>query len=220
MAGSMAARMSGIDVSHFQGEIDWFEVRSAGICFAFIKATEGAGMSDPLFGQNWRGAKRAGVLRGAYHFCRPEVNAEVQAQFFLQKLQDDAGELPPVLDLEVLTNCEPEQVIHNAQTWLQIVEDKLATRPILYTGSSFWRKTLKNSTAFSGYPLWIAHYTNGPKPLLPSAWPNWTFWQFAQAGRVAGIQGEVDLDIFNGDAADLEAFCVPGTTNVKDGVPA
>jgi lysozyme len=207
MAAS-AARMSGIDVSHFQQDIDWQQVRRVGIAFAFIKATDGVSLFDPFFNQNWRNAHGARIYRGAYHFLRPQLSAEEQAHFFLQNLKSDAGELPPVLDVEVLTTVTPESVIAGARKWLEIVKTELNCLPILYTGSAFWRNTLKNSQDFAEFPLWIAHYTIGPNPLMPSAWPKWTFWQFSQQGKVAGITGNVDLDVFNGNAADLEAFCV------------
>jgi lysozyme len=200
--------MSGIDVSHFQQNIDWQQVRRVGITFAFIKATDGVSLFDPFFNQNWTRARDAHIYRGAYHFFRPQLSADEQARFFLQKLRSDAGDLPPVLDVEVLTSATPETVIAGARKWLQIVKTELNCLPILYTGSAFWRNTLKNSKEFAEFPLWIAHYTIGPNPLMPSAWPRWTFWQFSQQGKVAGITGNVDLDVFNGDSADLEAFCV------------
>ena len=208
MAASAAARMSGIDVSHFQKEIDWKQVRRGGIAFAFIKATEGSTLADFLFTRNWSEAKAAGVLRGAYHFFRPQISPLAQAQFLLRRLKDDPGELPPVLDVEVLSdNTSPNQVTDSAGQWMKTVETELGKKPILYTGSAFWRNTLKNSTAFVDHPLWVAHYTSGPNPLVPTAWPKWTFWQFSQQGKLAGIDGNVDLDVFNGTAADLDAFC-------------
>jgi lysozyme len=206
MAASTAARMSGVDVSHFQQEIDWLQVRRANIAFAFIKATEGTSVFDGYFNQNWRNAKLAQVLRGAYHFFRPQLDPETQARFFLGKLAGDPGDLPPVLDIEVLTNTASERVIAGARRWLEIVKTRLGCNPIVYTGSAFWRNTLKNSPELSTYPLWVAHYTSGPNPLIPSAWPQWTFWQFSQQGKVAGINSSVDLDIFNGTATELEAM--------------
>jgi len=209
MAASAAARMSGIDVSHFQQDIDWQQVRRVGISFAFIKATEGVSVFDPLFLQNWRKAEKASVLRGAYHFFRPQLDAEAQARFFLSKLKGDSGELPPALDVEALTpQTTPEQLLAGVRTWLETVKNALRCQPILYTGSAFWRKTLKDSSKFADYPLWIAHYTSKANPFLPAAWPKWTFWQFSQVGKVAGIAGNVDLDVFNGTAVELEALCM------------
>ncbi len=200
--------MSGIDVSHFQRDIDWRQVRRVGVAFAFIKATEGAALADPLFAKNWQEARAASVLRGAYHFFRPQLDPEAQARFFLGRLKNDAGELPPVLDVEVLGNpVSPDEVIDRARRWMEIVAAELGRKAILYTGSAFWRNTLHNSTAFADHPLWVAHYTSGPNPLVPSAWSKWTFWQFSQQGKVAGIAGNVDLDVFNGSAYDLDNFC-------------
>jgi lysozyme len=207
MAVSATARMSGIDVSQFQREIDWQQVRRAGITFAFIKATDGVSGCDPFFTPNWQKARVAHIRRGAYHFLRPQIDAEQQAHFFLGKLNQDAGELPPVLDVEVLTSTTPDGLIASARTWLDVVKSELNCLPILYTGSAFWRNTLRNSDKFVEFPLWIAHYTTAPNPLMPSAWKKWTFWQFSPVGKVAGVTGNVDLDVFNGDAADLDAFC-------------
>ena len=216
MAASAAARMSGIDVSHFQKVIDWKQVRRGGIAFAFIKATEGSTLADFLFTRNWSEAKTAGVLRGAYHFFRPQISPLAQAQFLLRRLKDDPGELPPVLDVEVLSDdTSPNQVTDSARQWMKTVETELGKKPILYTGSAFWRNTLKNSTAFADHPLWVAHYTSGPNPLVPTAWPKWTFWQFSQQGKLAGIDGNVDLDVFNGTAADLENFCGIASTPLR-----
>lgn len=202
-----AARVSGIDVSHFQNEIDWEQVSRVGIVFAFIKATEGTSYSDPLFAANWRSAKAEGVLRGAYHFFRPQLDPQRQARFFLDTLKDDPGELPPVVDLEVLADVPPEEVIAGACEWMVLVSAALDLKPMLYTGSAFWRRALNNSTALTDYPLWIAHYTSARNPIVPSAWPQWTFWQFSQQGKVAGICGDVDLDVFNGTLDDLHALC-------------
>src|SRR5437879_4555918 len=139
MAASAAARMSGVDVSHFQQEIDWIQVRRVGVAFAFIKATEGINVFDARFNQNWRNAKAARVLRGAYHLFRPQLEAEAQAHCFLDKMGSDPGDLPPVLDVEVLTNTAPERMIEGALKWLETVKTSLRCQPILYTGSSFWR---------------------------------------------------------------------------------
>ncbi len=211
-----AARMSGIDVSHFQQEIDWHQVHTVGIAFAFIKATDGTTVADRRFAIHWRQSKAARVLRGAYHFFRPQLDPEAQAKFFLERLNEDYGELPPVLDVESLsTGISSEQVIAGAKRWIDFISAVIHRKAILYTGSAFWRNTLRNSTALADCPLWVAHYTSGPNPLVPSAWPKWTFWQFSQRGKMAGIEGFVDLDVFNGTAAELEAFCMSPSPTLK-----
>lgn len=195
--------MNGIDVSHHQGEIDWAEVRDSGVGFAFIKATEGLSCTDPLFARNWQAARHVGLRRGAYHFFRPKLDPERQARHFVEVLGNDAGELPPVLDLEVLDGISPQEVIARTQQYLNLLTKSLAITPILYTGASFWRDTLKNSTAFAGHPLWIAHYTDSVSPMVPKAWNTWTFWQYSQEGHVPGIAGKVDLNRFNEHGSSL-----------------
>lgn len=198
--------MNGIDVSHHQGQIDWRKVHQSGIKFAFIKTTEGLTLKDSMFHTNWSGARAQKLLCGAYHFFRPQFDPESQAQHFLDVLDFDHGELPPTLDVEVNAEVSPDDLIARAQRWLEVVETELGCQAILYTGSSFWRTTLKNSNVFAEHPLWIAHYTSAPNPIVPSAWPRWTFWQYSQTGKVEGIAGNVDLNKFNGTMAELEAL--------------
>lgn len=205
--------MSGIDVSHYQGKVDWEKVRRAGIVFAFVKASEGVTMTDPLFERNWRSSAKSKMLRGAYHFFRPQFDPVEQADHFLDLVYDDPGELPPTLDIEALGNLSPDNAISGARRWMRVVEEQLKRKPIVYTGSAFWRKTLSDSPAFAEHPLWIAHYTSGPRPLLPSAWSKWTFWQFTQEGRVPGIMGKVDLNAFCGSLPELTLFCAAKRTH-------
>jgi len=190
--------MNGIDVSHHQGRIDWAAVGQSGVSFAFIKATEGLTFTDPMFATNWHAAKQAGITRGAYHFFRPQFDPTQQAQHLLSVLGRDPGELPPVLDVEVLDHTTPQELISQSQLCMQALTSELNGLPILYTGTSFWRDTLKDSPAFSAHPLWIAHYTSALSPMVPTAWSTWTFWQHSQAGQVPGIRGQVDLNRCNG----------------------
>jgi lysozyme len=200
-------RVSGIDVSHFQGTIDWNAVAKADIAFAFIKATDGEHGNDPLFGANWSKAREAGLKRGAYHFFRAQQDPERQAQRFLAMLGTDPGELPPVLDFEVLGEASPEQGLSGAQRWAEIVEKRSGRTPMLYTGPAFWNTTLKASAILSDHALWIAHYTSANQPKLPSPWRDWTFWQYSEKGRIPGIHGPVDLDCFNGTLTELDDLC-------------
>lgn len=200
-------QMSGIDVSHYQNKIDWSQMRGRGITFAFVKATEGVAVIDPLFNSNWKVARSWGIRRGAYHFFRPDIDPEQQAAHFLQTLNGDTGELPPALDVETIGRVTPDSVIDRARCWLKFVQARVKRQPIVYTGSAFWRMSLNDSGALSEYPLWIAHYTSGPRPLVPRGWPRWTFWQFSQKGKIPGITGCVDLNAFNGTEAELDDFC-------------
>jgi lysozyme len=190
--------MNGIDVSHHQGPIDWIAVRNSGISFAFVKASEGLSCTDPMFRTNWANAHNAGILRGAYHFFRPGSDPQQQAAHFLAQLGTDPGELPPVLDIELLDGVAPAEVIARAGTCLHSITSALIA-PILYTGTSFWRDTLKNSASLAKYPLWIAHYTHALSPTVPRPWSTWTFWQHSQEGRIPGIAGNVDLNRCNGE---------------------
>ncbi len=198
--------LPGIDVSHWQGTIDWERVADAGIGFVFIKATEGGDYTDPKFAANWAGAARAGIPRGAYHFFRPQTDAAAQAQHFLNTVQLRAGDLPPVLDVEVTDGRSAAAIAAGVRTWLETVERATGRRPILYTRAGFWNQV---GGGFGVYPLWVAHY-GVSEPAIPSGWSGWTFWQHSDAGRVDGIAADVDLNWFNGGLAELEAFVSTG----------
>ncbi|MGZ4787934.1 MAG: glycoside hydrolase family 25 protein [Terriglobales bacterium] len=200
-------RVRGIDVSHYQGVIDWTEVAKAGVEFAFTKATDGMSGSDSMFQRNWTRAQAAGLRRGAYHFFRAQQDSERQAQCFVAMLREDRGELPPVLDFETLTGACVEQALRGAQRWMEIVEEECGRKPILYTGPAFWMTNLAGSSVFADYSLWIAHYTKVSKPNVPSAWRDWTFWQYSEQGSIPGVLGPVDLDYFAGNITELDAFC-------------
>jgi lysozyme len=182
--------LAGIDVSHFQGEVDWGAVAAAGIRFAFIKATEGLDDVDPRFVQNWQQSRAAGLLRGAYHFLHPNLDAKQQAAHFLSVVTLDDDALPPALDIEVTDGEGPATLTACIETWLGTVEATLGCKPVVYTDPSFWRDNVGANLAT--YPLWLACYA--PSPEVPASWGSWTFWQHSQSGRVDGIAGPVDLD--------------------------
>jgi lysozyme len=195
-------RLPGIDVSHWQGAVDWRRVADDGIVFAFIKATEGGDYTDPRFAANWAGAARAGVARGAYHFYRPQTDAAAQAQHFLRTVQLGAGDLPPVLDVEVTDGRSAAEIAAGVRTWLETVERATGRRPILYTRAGFWNQV---GGGLGAYPLWVAHY-GVAEPAIPGDWDRWTFWQHSDAGRVDGVSGDVDLNWFAGGRDDLQAL--------------
>jgi lysozyme len=209
--GPVDGPLAGIDVSHWQGAIDWNAVAGDGVEFAFIKATEGGDYTDPRFAQNWAGARQAGVVRGAYHFFRPQTDAMAQAAHFLSTVQLAPGDLPPVLDVEVTDGRSLDVVAAGVRVWLQEVERATGRRPIIYTRASFW--TAQMGGGFGGYPLWVAHYGVN-QPNIPGGWGEWTFWQYSDAGRVDGISGDVDLNWFNGGRAELETFAAGGKLSV------
>ena len=196
--------VAGIDVSYYQENIAWKRVRRAGIRYAFIRASDGFDRTDERFAQNWAGAKRAGVLRGAYQYFRPDQDPLVQADLLVNMLANDPGELPPVIDVETDGGKKPAELVSRVQIWVERVRAKLGVEPIIYTGPEFWRDKTK-SADMTSQRLWIAHYTRGC-PTVPAPWKKWTFWQHTDNGRVPGIEGAVDLDLFTGTLDELRAL--------------
>lgn len=193
----------GIDVSYYQATIDWQRVRRAGIRFAFIRLADGAALRDSMFATNWVESRRAGVLRGAYLFFRPEQSIADQADLMIAAMRNRASDdLPPVIDIEVDGGLAPPIVAARARAWIDRVREALGVEPIVYTGGDLWR----NGGAYllGAQPLWLAHYTQ-TCPTLPSPWTRWTFWQHTDRGAVPGIEGAVDLDLFAGSLGELHA---------------
>jgi lysozyme len=197
--------VAGIDVSHHQNDISWKRVRRAGIRFAFIRTSDGLEIPDTRFTKNWAGAKRAGLLRGAYQYFRPDQDPTAQADALIRAIGTDHGELPPVIDVETDGVKLPVELASRVQTWVSRVREKLRVEPIVYTGPEFWRDKTKNADAVASQPLWIAHYTRGC-PSVPAPWKMWTFWQYTDNGRISGIEGPVDLDYFRGTYDELLDF--------------
>ena len=196
--------LQGIDVSVYQNPVDWVTVANSGIYYAFAKATEGETFVDSDFATNWATMRSVGIIRGAYHFFRPGKNPLTQANLFLKTLTGlDGGDLPPVLDLEVLDNLAPNVVLDRASQWLKAVEAATGRRPIIYTFPVFWEERLGNPTQLANYPLWIANF-GSQTPYVPSAWKDWAFHQFSESGVIAGIASKVDLNQFNGNHDALQ----------------
>jgi lysozyme len=190
----------GIDVSRYQSQIAWDEVKAMKVKeiklgFAFIKATEGIGNLDPNFRRNWSKAKDNGVIRGAYHFFIGSKDGRMQAENFIDKVELETGDLPPVLDVEQLNGNTPSQLKAEIRKWLDIVENHYQVKPIIYTNVDFYNRFLGND--FDAYPLWLAHYYQPERPRISR---NWLFWQHSDQGRVNGIASKVDFNVFNGDS--------------------
>lgn len=199
--------VQGLDVSHYQGTVDWASVAQRGIKFAFIKSTEGVSWTDPEFSANWTGAKTAGLVRGAYHYYDPGSDPQQQAEHFLDTVWPDGGQLlpgdlPPALDIETSGGQSAAEVVKGIQAWLSSVQQRTQRVPILYTCSGFWDGL--GTSQFAGYPLWVAEYGVASPSPLPAGWRQWRFWQFSQAGRIEGVSGEVDLDVFQGTLQELQ----------------
>jgi GH25 family lysozyme M1 (1,4-beta-N-acetylmuramidase) len=202
--------VKGIDVSYYQSNIDWARVKADGVEFAFIRVSDGTGFSDPKFQRNWDGAKANGVRRGAYQFFRSNQNPEAQADLLADAIgQLEPGDLPPVIDVESTDGQSASTIRAKVQRWLDRVEARLGVRAIIYTGAYFWRDQAGGGD-FAEYPLWIAHYGT-LCPLVPPTWSQWTFHQHTSSGRVQGISGNVDMNVFNGTRAQLAGLAVGGS---------
>jgi lysozyme len=190
----------GIDVSRYQESIDWESVRdmqvgNVRIGFAFIKATEGLGNEDAYFARNWKRAKSAGLIRGAYHFFLATKSGRAQAENFINSVSLEPGDLPPVLDIEQVYGVPEDKLKERALEWLRAIQQYYGVMPIVYTNVDFYKHVLKDD--FDGYPLWVAHYL---QPRQPQIYRDWSFWQHSETGRVNGIRATVDFNVFNGDS--------------------
>jgi lysozyme len=205
-ASAQTTTLPGIDVSHWQGNVDWSQVQSTGTKFVFAKATEGKTIADPQYAANKQGVEAQAMPFGAYHFARPgsgRNDAVKQADWFVSNAQLTGDNLLPVLDLEASGGLGAKKLKAWAQSWLAEVQAKLGVKAIIYTGPSFWKSAMGNTTWFAdnGYPLWIAHYTSAAQPTVPASnWGGhgWTLWQYTNAGTVSGVDGNVDQDRYNG----------------------
>lgn len=195
----------GIDVSSYQGKIDWKKVKDMHedelhISFAFIKATEGLAHIDPYFRRNWHEAPKAGITCGAYHYFKPKRSGLWQARFFLQKVKPEKGDLPLVVDIEELSGVSPAKMRKELTSFLDFIERKTGVRPLIYTNISFYQDYLQGY--FDDYILWIAHYY---KPELKVRGKvNWRFWQHSDMATIDGINYLVDMNVFNGDSLAFE----------------
>ncbi len=199
--------VEGIDVSHWQNTIDWARVAASGKRFVYMKASEGTSLIDDRYVFNRAQAKAYGMLVGAYHFARPNRtpgDAIAEADYFLAMSQIAAGDLLPVLDLEVNGGLSPVELQEWTKSYLGRIYERTGARGVIYTSPSFWRNSMADTTWFAanGYrTLWVAHWTTGPAPSIPGGnWggTGWTFWQYTSSGKVTGITGNVDLNRFNG----------------------
>ena len=200
----------GIDVSHHQGDIDWELLRNRGtiddcpIRFVFIKATEGASQTDPKFEYNFQQARQYGFSRGAYHFFSTRSSALDQARNFINNVTLEEGDLPPVLDVETRPDDRSTaQFQHDVLEWLRTTEEHYRVKPILYTYYRFKMEYL-NDTVFDQYPYWIAHYYVDSVEYQG----RWKFWQHTDVGRLPGIKGPVDFNIYNGSFYDLQQMTI------------
>lgn len=212
MPGSNS-RILGIDVSHYQGQVNWHAVADGDVQFAIAKATEGTSVDDQ-FKRNWPGIQEAGLFRGAYHFARPGSDPEAQAAHFAATVgRLGFRDLPPTLDLEAADGHPAAAVLTWAQKFVNRAE-ALFGRPIMIYTGQFWRGALGNpapDALFSQRVLWLAGYVPEAKLNVPKTWSRWTFWQYSNGtlntpAKVQGV-GHCDQSWFNGDANAMNQLC-------------
>lgn len=224
--------LEGVDVSRWQGAIDFWSVAGSGKRFAIAKATEGIGFLDPMYFTNRFGASSAGLAVGAYHYARPDLNPtnpEGEADWFVDNLGLVPGMLAPALDLEEAGTLGTAGLQAWVGAWLSRVYARTGVRPMVYASPAFWKKYLGDTTAFAdqGYAvLWVAHWFVAGPTVPANNWSNrgWTFWQYDNCGRLPGISGCVDLDRYNGTdltpmtyGADFALSPSPATATVEQG---
>ena len=198
-------KVHGIDISHYQGDINWkmLEQTRQGqfpVQFIFMKATEGGDYSDKRFVANFDSAKAHGFIRGAYHFYNPKTDVNKQADFFINSVKLEPGDLPPVLDIEKKGKDIPK-LQADLKHWLRRIENHYGVKPIIYASYKFKNRYL-NDSVFNSYPYWIAHY------YVDSVYykGDWKFWQHTDVGTLPGIKEQVDLNVFNGGLEGLDAL--------------
>ena len=190
-------KVVGFDVSEYQGTIEWEEVKTVedtfSLSFVFIRATAGKNHVDKKFATNWKQAKENGFIRGAYHYYRPNENSIKQAEHFIKVVQLEKGDFPPVLDIEDVPKTQSiDSLKVGLKRWLKKVEDYYKVKPIIYSSERYYKDFLKDD--FKDYPFWIANYNF----FVETIHDDWLFWQFTERGTIPGINGLVDLNIYNG----------------------
>ncbi|MEM7048172.1 MAG: GH25 family lysozyme [Acidobacteriota bacterium] len=204
-----AEDFDGVDVSGHSGKVDWPSLAGR-FDFAFVKATEGVDLADSTFADHWPAMAEAGLLRGAYHFYVTEDDPIQQAEFFLATVPFRAGDLAPVVDIELIGHDTAPGLDARLRRWLVHVETALGVKPIIYTSQRFWDQHL--SAGFGDYPLWIAEYEVA-QPTLPAGWQSWTLWQWRGDAGIAGVEKGADLSRSHPSLKSLDGLRIPSSSN-------
>jgi lysozyme len=202
-SGDPLKGIPGIDVSHHEGVIDWKKVAAAGYKFAIMKATERDDFKDDKFALNVRGARANGLLVGAYHFFKPSVDAQKQANWFLNNVAGAKCDLPYILDWEKDDHTGSADEVKDAQVILDLFEKAQGRVPWIYTGDWYF-KNISHVEQFKRYPLWLSDYS--PSAIkIPKPWDKVTMLQYTSSGIVPGIKGHCDLNVYYGAIEGLKA---------------
>ena len=204
-------QVHGIDVSHYQGEINWEVLEKQGLECAFIKATEGSGHVDTRFYENWEAADATDVKVGAYHFFSFDSPAETQAQLYIESVGDLSGNLIPVVDIEFYGDKfsnppEEEELVAELKTMLALLEEEYGVKPMVYTTYTFYYKYLDGE--IDGYPLWIRNVYFSPNLDMRG---EWTFWQYTDQAVFEGYSGaeeHIDMNVFYGSLDELDEYVI------------
>jgi len=201
-------KIFGIDISHYQGKVEWKSIKQfkngTDISFIFIRAAVGEDEEDHEFETNWINAKNKNIIRGAYHYYRPDENSIKQADNFISIVNLEKGDLPPVLDIEAIPNVQSISSLKKGlKKWLKKVEKHFGIKPIIYTADSYYKDYLSDTT-FNGYVIWIANFNRIKSPKHK----NWKIWQFSETGRIDGINHNVDFNLFKGDIKELKKMTI------------
>ena len=194
----------GIDVSHYQGKINWSNVKESHhpIKYVFIRSTMGKNGVDSRFEENWKMANENGYIRGAYHYYRPNENSTDQFNNYAKKVKLINGDFIPILDVEKPSKFGKKNLQKGVLNWLKLAEKKYGVKPMIYSGRTFYNQNLK--AVLKDYPLWVASYSSKHKV----DHLKWDFHQFTEEVKVKGIRGYVDGNDFNGSIVDLEKMCI------------
>ncbi|MFK7000543.1 glycoside hydrolase family 25 protein [Flavobacterium oreochromis] len=197
----------GIDLSEYQDDIDWSKIKEIEggypIEFVFIRATAGSNKIDKKFKKYWLRAKEKGFIVGAYHYYRPNENSIEQAENFIKQVTLIEGDFPPVLDIEKLPKTQSiDRLKIGLKRWLEKVEEHYGVKPIIYSSESYYQDFLKDD--FEDYPFWIANYTAFYKKIDSE----WSIWQLTENGKIPGVKGPVDVNIYNGTSVTMKDLLI------------
>ncbi|MGB0959784.1 MAG: glycoside hydrolase family 25 protein [Halocynthiibacter sp.] len=198
-------QIHGTDAARFQTEANWRTAKKNGVNFAWLKATEGGDLEDPMFRTHFRGARRAKVPVGAYHFYYFCTSPEKQAAWYIKNVRKKEGMLPPVLDMEwnpfspTCTKRPSGRTVRNlARRFSNIITEHYGQRPVIYTTPGFYKDT--GIGKFTDHEFWLRTTAKTPRQAYPGQ--NWRFWQYSSTGKIPGFNEEMDLNLFNGSATD------------------
>lgn len=202
----------GVDVSHYQGTIDWEKLKEQDVVFAFIKATEGSGHVDGQFAANWKNAGDAKLKTGAYHFFSFDSPAKNQAELYIDTVGELSSHMVPAVDVEYYAGREQnppdkEEMVQSLRELLRILEEHYHVKPVIYTTYAVYNRYIKGG--FDEYPLWIR---NVYYPPVFGDKSGWTFWQYSDTAVLEGYEGTekyIDMNVFRGSEEELEQYLVP-----------